>query len=565
MPDHTCPGLGLGGCTRGCTGVNRHRRVDRSGRRDGEIRDGVAPDGKSGGKCDRPCDGAGVSARRSGGDGRAAGGAGGHADAGGGEGEGAAGGGPTDGDGEGADGRRVGGVAGVGGRDDVGTGCRGEERVACNAVGEGGVGVDDGAVDRDGDAAGGHRCAPGGCGGYGDGNDIGCANRGRGGWSGQRGGGRVGAGAGAAADGPRGEEVIEVDGAQTGGLVIADGRDVVGGLRTGSAVGGSGGALIAAAGDVVEGRGVGGGVGGQGVERGVDDALTGRVALGLIDDRDQAGEGGRVEAGAATHGEVARGGIAQAVIAARFLAGGPESGVAGAEGEGRVGGGGGEGDVGDHAIAAAGGEGDAADGAGLPTGPGSEDAHAAGASGERLGGVFRGEAVIVPDLLGNVGVSRADDVRGGRGREVCIVAGNDVSGRELGAAHAGDVLAAGREVDGELLVVCRFLGAVFAVAVGGAVVASGGNYGLALGRSLLEVGVELVVTGLTQNGFTFAVAGRDDGSDLLVDSVLEGVGDTVVSAVAHVDEVDLSALGDGAGVLQVEIGLGFIAVGGVDF
>ena len=51
------------------------------------------------------------------------------------------------------------------------------------------------------------------------------------------------------------------------------------------------------------------------------------------------------------------------------------------------------------------------------------------------------------------------------------------------------------------------------------------------------------------------------GAMLLIDGVDDGVEGAVAVAVAGVDEVDLRAFGDGAGVLEVEVGLGFVAGG----
>jgi hypothetical protein len=78
---------------------------------------------------------------------------------------------------------------------------------------------------------------------------------------------------------------------------------------------------------------------------------------------------------------------------------------------------------------------------------------------------------------------------------------------------------------------------------------------------LFEEGVEFGVAGLAEVGFAVSVAGADDGRDLLIDGVLDGVEGAEVVAVAGIDEVDLRAPGDGAGVLEIEVGLGFVTVG----
>src|ERR1700761_8999924 len=66
--------------------------------------------------------------------------------------------------------------------------------------------------------------------------------------------------------GPSGEQVVEVDGAEAGGLVIADAGVEVGSAGAG-AVSRADAAGVVSNGDVVEGGEVGGGVGGDGVER----------------------------------------------------------------------------------------------------------------------------------------------------------------------------------------------------------------------------------------------------------------------------------------------------------
>jgi len=315
----------------------------------------------------------------------------------------------------------------------------------------------------------------------------------------------------------------------------------------------------------VEGGGVGRG-GGDRVEGGVEDALAGGV-LGLVDDGDEGGEGGGVKAGAAADGEVAGGGVAQAAVAAGLLAALPEGLVAGAEGEGRVEGRGRHGDVRHHALAGAG-DSYAANGSGLPGGLGGIDADAPSTCRSRTAltdgvggsaGICRNYYVVVPDHLGDVGFRRADDVGGGLGVEVGVVTNANVGRGKLGAAYAGDVLTAGGKVDGELLILGR--GFVLPVAVGGTAIAGGGDDGLALGGCLFEGRVEFGVAGLAEVGFAVSVAGADDGRDLLIDGVLDGVEGAEVVVVAGVDEVDLRALGDGAGVLEIEVGLGFIAVG----
>ena len=214
----------------------------------------------------------------------------------------------------------------------------------------------------------------------------------------------------------------------------------------------------------MESRTIGCSAGSQSVEFGIHQPLPSVVALGLIDNGHHAGEDGRGKTSASGDGEVLVVGIAETVGAAPSDAG--ICAVAGAVEIASIIGRSIQRNVRDEAEAASGGD---TSNASLPGWTRRQGTDATATRGKTVSG-----AVIVPYLFGDVGERGADDVGGSLCGKVGIVTCSNISSWKLRATQTGDILTAGRKVDGESFLLSGAEdGRIIAGAIGRSIVTSG--------------------------------------------------------------------------------------------
>lgn len=320
--------------------------------------------------------------------------------------------------------------------------------------------------------------------------------------------------------GPVADQHVAVDGTEAAGLVV--GRAAGAGGKAADA-----GHRIVARGDAVK---IGGTATvlqrGEGVEGGVGVALA--VAGLLVDQGDDAGEGGRCGGGAGEDVERLRpGAVVARIDEVAVVRGGIQR------------------NVGNVALAVGGDAGRV-----LPGRLGIVEAGATTAGPQRRSAIG---GALVPDRFRDVGKRRTG---------IGVVGRRPVQRRvggigKLGAADAGAVDRRTEPVDAPAVRCRRRAGAV---AAGGAAVAGRDDDGHPLGDSLLpEVAVE-VGAGAAEVRLALPVAEADDVGDVVADRVLGGKGDAVGRGGAlRGDELDRGGGRHGAGPFQVEIGFAFVA------